>query len=261
LQRAVESLETERARQHRAAARAIAEMLCDMLTLTTTRRLEANDDPSRHHEKLERELRERLRARERRGREAVEANYDHHAIHRAEQDVELLDRDLFSMDDWYFWGLDRRQLVTAGTAGGALLGGAVDAGLGGASLLLGSLIGAAAGGATAFFGGRRLTRVKVLTLPLGGVLLQCGPTRHANFPYVVLGRALHHRATIAGRAHADRRELVVDEADGHGSAVDRLSGDERRSLDASFRRLRDGAAAHEVSDTLAAVLEHLIEQE
>ena len=68
-------------------------------------------------------------------------------MERSEVDVELLDSDLFSTDDWYFWGLNRRQLVTAGATSGAVVGGALDVSLGGATFLLGSVIGAAVGGA------------------------------------------------------------------------------------------------------------------
>ncbi|MFP8879011.1 MAG: DUF3482 domain-containing protein, partial [Myxococcota bacterium] len=129
--------------------------------------------------------------------------------------------------------------------------------LGGASFFLGSLIGAAAGGATAVFGGSRLTQIEILALPLGGLLLQCGPTRHENFPYVVLGRALHHRRTIAGRTHADRTTLALAEEPG----LERIGSDTRKSLDAIFRRLRGGAASHEVCDGLTAAVAEIIDAE
>ncbi|MGE4609231.1 MAG: DUF3482 domain-containing protein [Myxococcota bacterium] len=257
LLRAVETLESERARQHRRAARAIGEMLADVLSESTSRHLSAAEDPKQHHDALEREFMEKLRKRERRGRIAVEGIYDQHVVERSEAAVELLDSDLFSTNDWYFWGLNRRQLVTAGATGGAVVGGAVDVALGGASFFLGSLIGAAAGGATAVFGGSRLTQIEILALPLGGLLLQCGPTRHENFPYVVLGRALHHRRTIAGRTHADRTTLALAEEPG----LERIGSDTRKSLDAIFRRLRGGAASHEVCDGLTAAVAEIIDAE
>ncbi len=252
LSRAVEILGAERARQHHRAARAIAEMLADILSDATARRLSTGADPTQYHDVLEREFMEKLRKRERRGRMAVEEVYDQHVIERSETDVELLDSDLFSTDDWYFWGLNRRQLVTAGATSGAIVGGAVDLGVGGASLFLGSLVGAAVGGITAAFGGSRLTQIKVLALPLGGLLLQCGPIQHENFPYVVLGRALHHRRTLAGRTHADRTTLALSEGPAHG--LQQIDPDARKSLDAIFRRLRAGAASHEVCDELSAAV-------
>jgi hypothetical protein len=253
LARAVEILESERARQHRRAARAIGEMLADMLSATATRQLSSGEEAKQYRDALERKFMETLRDRERRGRAAVEGIYDQHVLERSESDVVLLDSDLFSTDDWYFWGLNRRQLITAGATSGALVGGAVDVSVGGASFFLGSLVGAAVGGATAAFGGARLTQVKVLTLPLGGLLLQCGPTQHENFPYVVLGRALHHQRTIAGRTHADRTTLALAD-----EPLEQIDPEVRKALDAIFGRLRAGAAPHEVSDQLASAIGELI---
>ncbi len=252
LDRAVEILESERARQQSRAARAIGEMLADVLSESTTRHLSTGDDPKAYHDALEQKFMQKLRDRERRGRVAVEEVYDQHIVERSEVDVELLDSDLFSTDDWYFWGLNRRQLVTAGATSGAVVGGALDVALGGATFLLGTAIGAAVGGATAAFGGARLTQIKVLTLPLGGLLLQCGPIRHENFPYVVLGRALHHHRVLSGRTHADRTTLTLAEEAATG--LGQIDTDTRKSLDAIFRRLREGAAAHEVCDELAAAV-------
>jgi hypothetical protein len=258
LSRAVEALESERARQQGRAARAIGEMLADILSESATRHLSTGDDPEQYHDALEREFMEKLRRRERRGRKTVEGIYDQHGVERSEADVELLDSDLFSIDDWYFWGLNRRQLVAAGVTSGALVGGAVDVSVGGASFFLGSLVGAAIGGATAAFGGSRLTQVRVLALPLGGLRLECGPAQHENFPYVVLGRALHHRRTLAGRTHADRTTLTLS---GDPVFSQQIDADSRKTLDLLFRRLRAGAPSHEVCDELTAAVGAIIAAE
>jgi hypothetical protein len=160
-------------------------------------------------ESLEREWQDALRARERAARRAVEEIYGHRALERDERPVALFEQDLFSVDQWFLWGLNRRQLVASGAAGGAAVGGVIDAAAHGASLLAGALIGAAIGGAGAWWSSSRLARVRVFALPLGGQLLRCGPAASPNFPYVVLGRALHHHARIAGRAHAVRSPLAL----------------------------------------------------
>jgi len=239
LERAVVALARERDAQHRRAGREVAEMLADMLSLSVERRLPPEDDPERHREALEADYRDRLRAREKRGREAVEATYGRHRLERRERGVSLADPDLFSEDEWFLWGLNRRQLGTAGAAGGAVVGGLVDAGLGGATFLLGSAIGAAVGGIGALVSGQRLQRTEVLRLPLGGHRLRCGPTTSLTFPYVVLGRALDHQARIAGRTHADRRALELSEVE-TDSWVDDLPNEQRRGLEKLFRRMRGG---------------------
>ncbi|MGH0031476.1 MAG: DUF3482 domain-containing protein [Myxococcota bacterium] len=260
LTRAAEVLVEERRRVHERVARTIAEMIADMLAYSATRRLSADADPRLHEAGLEQAYTDALRERERRGRREVELHHGHRRIERREGEVELLDQDLFSTDHWFFWGLNRRQLVATGAAGGALVGGAVDAGVGGASLLLGTLLGATVGGATALFGSGRLTRTRVANLPLGGKLLRCGPTRDVNFPYVVLGRALYHHARVVGRTHANRGTLALA-PDGEGEGwLDRIDRERRKGVERCFRRLRDGGSRAEATEELAALLAPVLEQ-
>ena len=248
LERAVAVLEEERGRLHRRVARVLAALIEDVLTATREKRLGSDTDPEAHRAALERDWRESLRERERAARREVERLYGHRSIEREETPIDPADPlrgDLFSTDAWYLWGLNRRQLVATGAAGGALLGGAVDVGLGGSSLLLGSAVGAALGGAGAWWSSDRLARTRVLTLPLGGRVLRCGPVQSANFPWVVLGRALHHHTFVAGRSHADRSPLALaDTAAGEGW-LERVDPARRRALDRLFRELRQGEPRRE----------------
>ena len=247
LERAVEVLEAERARVHRRVSRALADWIADALTETRERRLGSGADPDAHREALEREWREGLRERERAARREVERLYGHRSIEREETPIDPADPlrgDLFSTEAWYLWGLNRRQLVATGAAGGALLGGAVDVGLGGSSLLLGSAVGAALGGAGAWWSSDRLAQTRVLTLPLGGRALRCGPAQSANFPWVVLGRALHHHARVAGRSHADRSRLSLADPAG-ANWLESVEPARRRALERLFRGLRRGEALRE----------------
>jgi hypothetical protein len=235
----VVALAGERDAQHRRGGREIAEMLADTLSLSVDRRLPPEADPESYREPLESEYRDRLRARERRGREAVEGAYARHRLERREEVVAVADPDLFSEDEWFLWGLNRRQLGATGAAGGAVVGGIVDASVGGATFLLGSAIGATVGGLAALMSGQRLQSTEVLSLPLGGHRLRCGPTTSLSFPYVLLGRALDHQARIAGRTHANRRALDLS-GGGDDHWVDGLTSETRRRLDRLFRRMRGG---------------------
>jgi Domain of unknown function (DUF3482)/50S ribosome-binding GTPase len=240
LEAAVAALAEERDRVHARTARTLAGLLCDVLVHVSMRRLAPDADPALYQTSLEQTWKDELRERERRARRDVERIYGHRSIERVERGIELLEQDLFSTDHWFFWGLDRRQLIASGAAGGAVLGGAIDAGVGGASLLLGSLVGAALGGAGAWWTSTRLARMRVLQLPMGGRLLRCGPASSANFPYVVLGRALYHHARVAGRAHADRSELVLGDDPDRANWIERMDPGRRRELDRIFRDIRAG---------------------
>jgi hypothetical protein len=258
LEEAVRTLELERRRVHERVARALAELLADVVSYNETKRLELGADPSLYEDSLERDYKDALREREREGRHAVEAIYGHRALERVEGGVELLDQDLFSTDHWFFWGLDRRQLVTTGAASGAVVGGVIDIGVGGSSLLLGSLIGATIGGATAWFSQGRLARTRILDQPLGGKLLRCGPTRDINFPYVVLGRALYHHARVAGRTHADRGRLTLEQESEASGWIERLPSDARKQLERVFRGLREEGRDGDAVETLRGLLVPLV---
>lgn len=258
LETAAATLGDERGRVHERVARAIAEMIGEMLIHDVTKRLSMGADPTLHEATLEQDFKDALRDRERRGRSGVERLYGHRGIERREGEVELLKQDLFSTDHWYFWGLNRRQLVATGAAGGAFVGGAVDASVGGASMLIGTLLGAAVGGVTAFFSRGRLIRTRVLNLPLGGRLLRCGPTRDVNFPWVVLGRALYHHARIVGRTHANRGTLTLERQEDEPSWVDRIPRDRRNTIEHAFRRLRDDSGDELATEELAALLAPLV---
>lgn len=258
LEAAARVLADERGRLYERVAREIAEMIAGMLSYSATKRLPEGADPSLHEGSLEQDYKDALRERERKGRRAVELVHGHRAVQRSEGEVELLEQDLFSTDHWFFWGLNRRQLVATGVASGAVVGGAVDVGVGGASLLLGTLLGATIGGATAFFSSGRLTRTRVLSLPLGGRLLRCGPTKDVNFPYVVLGRALYHHARLAGRTHANRGALTLADDDAGPSWADRIPRDRRKAIERAFARLRDGAGETDVTEELALLLTPIV---
>ena len=231
LQHAVTSLEQDRRRRHEQAAAAITEMFVDMLTLTVEKHIGGDDDLKPVGERLREKYHDRLRKREERGRREVEAIFDWHTLERHEPAMEIETDDLFDTDRWYLWGLNRRQLTARGAAAGAALGGAIDLGVGGASFLLGTVIGGAIGGATGWFGAPQLEAMKVGPLPLGGKVVRVGPARHRNFPYVILGRALHHHARVTGRTHAHRETLDLGSHCEAGSWYDALSVEQRKQMD------------------------------
>lgn len=268
LEQAVEVLRQDRIRRRERAARAIANMLTDMLTTSVTRKLGQHEDPSPYRGDLEAAYKDRLRALERVGRQAVEEVYEHFTLNRQESTLDLIDQDLFSQRAWVALGLRRRDLVALGAAGGAAGGLAVDVLAGGTTLGAGAavgVLGGALGGAMGWFSAGRLAEVKVLNRPLGGKLLRCGPSKHINFPFVVLGRARHHHARVASRTHAERGELVLTQDQAQAGAANPLIDDHRRRLQRSFAHLRknfDRPEAHsQVSHDIAAVVGEILEHD
>jgi hypothetical protein len=184
-------------------------------------------------------LREEVRRRERLARRSVQEIFNHPGLEERESAAAFLVEDVFSAQSFSVFGLSTAQLALTGAASGAVVGGMVDAALGGASLLLGAGIGAAIGAFGTVAGAGRLAKVQVLGLPLGGYELTVGPIADPNLPWVLLGRALLHAKLLAERNHARREELVVD-AQAGAHLADAIDPARRRKLDVVFRRLRSG---------------------
>jgi hypothetical protein len=177
--------------------------------------------------------------------------------------MELLETDLLSKESWLAFGLTKRDLVTVGAIGGALIGGMADAALLGASFLTGSVVGGLIGGTLGYLSSDKLAEVKILHQPLGGRRLRCGPTRNLQFPFVLLNRARLHHEVVAGRTHAQRGILEVDTKDKRiGQRLPALSESEKRELAGSFDALRRSEAGSEkrrvaldrLSDAVARLL-------
>ena len=241
LEQAADALLAERQRRAQRAARAIAELLSSVLTVTETVSLTDPADQARVEAQARGRLLDAVREHERITRRAVQQIYRHGSIERREGEAALLGEDVFSERSFRIFGLSTRQLAVTAAASGAAAGGLIDLALGGASVLLGAGIGAAAGAASALIGAGRLAKVEVLGLPLGGYELRVGPISDPNLPWVVLARALLHARLVAERNHA-RREALVIEAQRGESATAAIDASTRRRIDTLFTRIRRAGA-------------------
>jgi hypothetical protein len=240
LNRATNALVADRERRKRRAASEIADLLIAALTATTAVPLgDAEADAAALAGARER-LREEVRKRERAERSAIQDIYHHGGLQESEQAAAYLVEDVFSRESFSIFGLSGAQLAFTGAASGAVVGGAVDVALGGASLLLGAGIGAALGAIGTVAGAGRLAKVRVLGQPLGGYELQVGPILDPNLPWVLLGRALLHVKLLAERNHARRETFTIDARAG-AHLADEIDAARRRKLDALFRSLRGGS--------------------
>jgi hypothetical protein len=244
LERAVDLLTAERGRRRERAAAEIAGLLHDALTFVEREKLPANadTDPVRAdvQERLVARLQQRIARREQRSRKAVEAIYHWVALPREEAQEQLLATDLFADEGWELFGLSDTRLLVSGIVSGAVAGGGIDALLGGASMLLGAGIGALVGGAGVWFGGHELAKVSVLGETLGGRVMQVGPVRAPNFPWVLLGRAWVHHHLVSERNHARREALSLNLA-AESHVMDTLPDELRRRLARHFKNVADDA--------------------
>lgn len=210
LTRAVSCLKSERERQHRQASELVATMMVTMLQHRQTYNLDLGIASDAIKKAMAEKFQLSLRQTEARCREKVEENYDYHQLRRDEAALELIDIDLFDQESWYLFGLSKTQLIVISSGAGAGAGALIDAGLGGSSLLLGTVIGGVGGGLGAWTFSEQIAKFTIKGLPTGGQTIYYGPAAHPNFPFVVLGRALHHIQLICTRTHANRETLDLD---------------------------------------------------
>lgn len=280
LDEAIAALFAQRRSRREEAAGEIADLLVD--SITHSEEIEVADPAAldEQRETLERRFHDALRSRESRARRRIEAIYAHEEARFASGealDRPLFRRDLFAEETWRLLGLAPRDLVLAGAAAGAGVGGAIDAAVGGASFLAGTLLGGALGAGTALWGvGRRFVRARPVG-PAGAAAVlararrawsgearhyRVGPHAQPNFPWVLLDRALLHFRAVATRTHARRGDIPTAAGDAERIAA-ALAPEERRSLEALFRRIRRAhadpprALRDEIAAALAPILARL----
>lgn len=250
----VAALEAEHARRIRRSAQTIAGALTDAMTAVETSRLEGTDQ-DQLTQRLERRLRDGLRKREASMRIDIQALYRHPKLAVEAVDSSNAALDLFTEANWELFGLSRRELVVAAAISGAVAGGAIDLVVGGASLLLGAGIGAAVATTGALFGANELAKVKVLGTEIGGEVLQVGPVKDANFPWVWLGRAWLHHRLVSERNHA-RREAITIAASESEHLVEAIPSALRHELARLIERAKKSdAVASQLTDAIAQALQ------
>ena len=250
---AVTALVSQRRRRRAEAAGQIAELLVDELTHVEEIAVEDDAALEAERDRLERSFHDALRRHEEKARRNVEAIYLHRDGHFDEAGLErpVFRKDLFAEETWNVLGLSPGQIVAASALAGAAAGGAVDAAVGGASMLLGAVLGGTvAGGAAAYGLGRRMVRARSLSLGrLPGLLVgprrgaaptrrfRIGPHAQPNFPWVLLDRALLHYDAVTRRTHARRGAAPAVGSERAGIVTD-FGRREREHLEAIFRALR-----------------------
>ncbi|MFV2089991.1 MAG: DUF3482 domain-containing protein, partial [Pseudomonadales bacterium] len=258
LDRAVAALVVERDRRRRRSAAEIAACLIDSLQLVERLSLDDDEPMQPAQQRMMERLQKRLRSRERQCREAVQGLYRHQALEWQEGSQSLLDTDLFTHDGWELFGLSRQKLVVSGALTGALAGGGIDALLAGASLALGAGIGALIGGASAWFGSGELARIKVLGETIGGRIVQVGPVKAGNFPWVLLGRAWVHHQLVAERNHA-YREVISLALQSDQNLMDGLPDELRKELQKVFALLFKSGASGDVRGSLIGLVDRVLD--
>ena len=174
-------------------------------------------------EKLQRKYETQIKAIEKGAHEKIVKIFKHRKVKVGGEGI-TFEQDLFSETTWKVLGLNQMQLVLLGTAAGAAAGVTLDAVLLGHGFGIPTIVGSATGGLAAFFGGKKLTEVKIpiserlrrLTglKTFGGENISIGPNRAISFPWILMDRAFLLYHYLIHRAHARQDQVTLDLSDG-----------------------------------------------
>ncbi|NVK89170.1 MAG: GTPase/DUF3482 domain-containing protein [Gammaproteobacteria bacterium] len=191
--------------------------------------------------------------REARAYQELLALYTHLNTEFSIADLDL-PSDLFDCDQWFAWGLSKKQLLVAATVAGAVGGAALDFAVAGHSFMLGALGGGIIGASSAYFGSEKIASTRLKGLPLGGFSAIYGPVSNKNFPYVIIGRFLYCFRYISRLTHADRRALTIAATD-FQQAVEQLEKSQQKELHIACAQLIKQKPAPNLHDALIRLLD------
>ena len=265
LRAAIAILQRDRDDKLDTAARIIIDLLADLLPF---RHVEALRDPLRiaaqRHE-IEERFRDRLIQRETAAhRELVRAFLHRRVAMGGEGQDATFSSGLFVESTWSLLGLSGWRLLAAGAGGGALVGAKLDLMLGYTTWGLAAAVGGALGGGAALAGSRTAPNLKIrlpyFSRAIVGTELVAGPITHANFPWIVLDRALGVFLSVARRAHARQDRETLDASALAVRLRETRSGSEqapdalRKTLAKAFREMRKSRLGDTARETAVAAL-------
>lgn len=185
-------------------AELISGMLARCLEYTVTRRIKKDSMIAREKARLQNQYRKEIEKIEKNTHNKIKKLFRHNIFDLDLPSQSIVNADLFDTSTWQLLGLTPRQLATAAGIAGGTLGAVMDTAAAGLTFGIFTAIGSAVGAGSAFFGGRRMTSVRIVGLALGGSQIQVGPNGNIQFLYVLLDRALIYYAHVINWAHGRR---------------------------------------------------------
>jgi hypothetical protein len=203
--------------------------------------------------------------------------FEHHRVKAGHAVDQLIDAELFSEETWRLFGLNERQLVVAGTIGGAAAGALFDLATAGHSIGLPTVLGAAGGAVGTFLMGKKRPELKAKLpgsfplapgrhLQLGGSTISVGPCRAVNFPWILLDRSVGVFCYLVNRAHARRDEATLGAAqlkavlEQYNASSSLWSDEKRKACERIFEAIRRNKATAQQRDDLRALVRERLEE-
>ncbi|MDM7861594.1 GTPase/DUF3482 domain-containing protein [Alteromonas sp. ASW11-36] len=249
----INDLKLARQAQQHESIKVLVELLEELCAHQHTQRVLNKQQAEAVKPMLEKQFKQWVKNREEQASAALLQIYAHQQT-QVSLDKMQLPPELFDIDEWYIWGLDKKQLTYAATIAGAVSGAALDVAVAGHSFMLGAFGGGVIGASSAWFGSSKLLEMKLKGLPIGGYQATVGPIKNRNFPYVVMGRFIHLYRQVANLNHANRSALNIN-AEDFKQRVEQLEKSDQRELHKACERLLKQKSVDDLAATLAPLFE------
>ena len=222
-------------------------------------------------EKLKVQFMQAVSQREARSHKELILLFEHHRVKPGQAIDQVIDAGLFSEETWRLFGLTGRQLVVAGTIGGAAAGALFDLATAGHSIGLPTVLGAAGGAVGSFLMGKKRPELNA-KLPgsfplapgkrvqLGGSTISVGPCRAVNFPWILLDRAIGVFCYLINRTHARRDEATLgaaqlkDVLQKYNASSSLWSDEKRKACERIFEAIRRNKSTAPQRDDLRSLI-------
>ena len=269
---ALDGLLGDRKHRYLESAMILRDLLVKMVGHSLSVTVDSESELEGKKKKLEAQYHQSLRDLEQRARKRIEGVFKHNRSQweYSELDRAKFDEDLFAEKTWKGLGLSSMQILGAWSLAGAAVGGTADVMVGGASLLAGTFLGGVIG---AGVGAYRLGKSQLMPSAdgvldwidslNGNLRYKVGPSTHANFPFVLLDRALLHYQAVVRRTHAAKNHPrdAANEDEKQG-LVTNFSSARQRAFTAFFSKIQKAGdeVPVEVRDNLFKLLMEIVQE-
>lgn len=165
--------------------------------------------------------------------------------------------DLFDTEQWYIWGLNKKQLMAASALAGAMGGATVDAVTAGTSFMMGALGGGLLGAGGALLASNKIASMKIKGMKVGGYTASYGPINNKNFPYVILGRFIFFHHQVCNLNHANRTGMKINASD-FQLLIEKLKKEDRKELTQACARLAKQKEVKDLKVILSTLLDNYL---
>ncbi len=200
----IAAFKKERHKRNCLVAALISLTLEKILSFHVSQSVALSFDRKRVEERLEKKYHAAIKKIEKLMFKKIRSLFQHTLFEYHLLEYSILRHDLFSQQTWELLGLTRQQLTTAGAVIGGSAGAVLDTAAAGITFGVFTAMGGILGAGSAWFGGKKITRVKKAGIRFGKDKLKLGPNKNIQFLYILIDRALIYYSHIINRPHGCR---------------------------------------------------------